>query len=179
MSLLLKSATERLRSAVRDVPDFPQPGIIFKDITPILQNAQLFRLAITLFADRYQRRNVDVVAAIDARGFLFASALAYCLGTGLALVRKKGKLPFKTIEASYELEYGKNTLSMHVDAITPGQKVVLIDDVLATGGTAQAALQLIHQLGGDVVETAFLVELGFLNGRPKLGSTPIFSIITY
>ncbi len=179
MHLKTGAAIERLRHAVRDVPDFPKPGVVFKDITPILQDAQLFRLTITIFAEHYKRKQVDQLVAIDARGFLLASALAYVLGTGVVIVRKKGKLPWKTIAASYDLEYGSNTIEMHTDAILPGQKVVVIDDVLATGGTMAATLDLIRQLGGEVVEAGFLIELGFLNGRAKLGNTPVHSLMTF
>lgn len=175
----LKSAIERLKASVRDVPDFPKKGIVFKDITPILQNAQLFRLATTLFNERYQRKTIDTVVAIDARGFLFASAVAYCLGAGIAIVRKKGKLPYKTIQKSYDLEYGSNTLEMHVDTIQKGQKVVVIDDVLATGGTLAATVDLVKDLGGEVVEAAVFIELEFLKGRKKLAPTPVFSVIQY
>lgn len=177
--VLLKSAMERLKSAIRDVPDFPKEGVVFKDITPILQNAQLFRLAITVLADRYQRKQVDQIVAVDARGFLFASAAAYVLGCGVSLVRKKGKLPYKTISTSYDLEYGSNTVEMHVDAIKPGQQVVIIDDVLATGGTMKATVDLVNQLGGNVTEAAFFIELRFLNGAAKLSPTPVFSILQY
>lgn len=176
---LLKSATERLRSAIRDVEDFPKKGIVFKDITPILENGQLFRLATTLFSDRYQRRAIDKVVAIDARGFIFASSVAYCLGCGIALVRKRGKLPGHTLRQTYDLEYGSNTLEIHDDSIQKGEKVVIIDDLLATGGTIKAACDLVGQLGGEVVETAVLVELSFLEGRKVLEPHPVFSIISY
>jgi adenine phosphoribosyltransferase len=136
-------------------------------------------LAVTIFSDRYQRKAIDTIVAIDARGFLFGSALAYCLGTGIALVRKKGKLPYKTIAKTYELEYGEGCLEMHEDALTPGKKVVIIDDVLATGGTVHATTELVTQLGGEIIETCFLMELGFLNGRQKLAPHPVFSIIQY
>lgn len=175
----LKSASTRLKSAVRDIPDFPQPGIVFRDISPILEDGQLFRLATTLFADRYQRKSIDAVVAVDARGFIFGSALAYVLGTGLVLARKKGKLPHKTVEASYDLEYGKNTLQMHFDAIKPGQRVVIVDDVLATGGTMKATCDLVRGLGGDIIEVAFLIELATLGGAEKLSPCPVFSIIQY
>lgn len=175
----LKSASIRLKSAVRDIPDFPQQGIVFRDISPILEDGQLFRLATTLFADRYQRKSIDAVVAVDARGFIFGSALAYVLGTGLVLARKKGKLPHKTVEASYDLEYGKNTLQMHFDALKPGQRVVIIDDVLATGGTMKATCDLVRGLGGDIIEVAFLIELAALGGAGKLSPCPVFSIIQY
>lgn len=177
--VLLKSAVERLKNSIRDVPDFPKEGVVFKDITPILQNAQLFRLAVTVMADRYQRRQVDQIVAIDARGFLFASAAAYVLGCGVSIVRKKGKLPYKTVEASYDLEYGSNTVQMHVDAVKPGQQVIIIDDVLATGGTMKAAIDLVEGLGGKVTEAACFIELKFLNGAARIAPVPVFSVIQY
>ena len=170
---------ERIKSAIRDVPDFPVEGIIFKDITPILEDAELFKLTIDMFMEHLKDKKIDKIAAIDARGFLFGSALAYKMGVGIALVRKKGKLPYTSIEESYELEYGTATLTMHVDSIAKGDKVLLIDDLLATGGTAAASASLINQLGGEIVEIAFLVELGFLNGREKLGDHQIFAPIVY
>jgi adenine phosphoribosyltransferase len=176
---LLKSAVERLKNSIRDVRDFPKKGVVFKDITPILQDAQLFRLAVTVIADRYQRRQVDQIVAIDARGFLFASAVAYVLGCGVSIVRKKGKLPYKTVEASYDLEYGSSTVQMHVDAIKPGQQVIIIDDVLATGGTMKAAIDLVERLGGKVTEVACLIELKFLHGAQRIAPVPVFSVIQY
>ncbi|NJK91402.1 MAG: adenine phosphoribosyltransferase [Blastochloris sp.] len=175
----MHSATARLKASVRDIPDFPQPGIIFKDITPILQDGQLFRLAITIFSERYQRKNIEQIVAIDARGFLFASALAYVLGIGLSLVRKKGKLPYKTVQTAYDLEYGSNTVEMHIDSIKKGQRVLIVDDVLATGGTMKAAMDLVGQLGGEVVEVAFFAEIEFLQGREKLGKVPVFSAMKF
>ncbi|GAB4247862.1 MAG: adenine phosphoribosyltransferase [Candidatus Methylacidiphilales bacterium] len=177
--MLLKSATDRLKNAVRNIPDFPEPGIIFRDISPILSDGQLFRLAGTIFSDRYQRKPVDAVVAIDARGFIFGSTLAYILGVGLVLVRKKGKLPFHTIEASFSLEYGSSKLQIHSDAIRHGQRVVVVDDVLATGGTLGAACELVRRLGGEVLEAAVLIELEALGGRAKVEPTPVFSIIQF
>lgn len=174
-----KSAIERIKANVRDVPDFPKPGILFRDITPILANGQLFRLAVTIFAERYQRKSVDKIVAIDARGFIFGSALAHFLGIGLVLVRKKGKLPSNSYSADYDLEYGSATVEMHKDAIRPGERVVIIDDLLATGGTAAAAISLVQKCGGEIVEVAFLIELAALKGREKLQSAPIFAAITY
>ena len=179
MSTSFKSAIERLKANIRDVPDFPKPGILFKDITPILANGQLFRLAVTIFAERYQRKSVEKIVAIDARGFIFGGALAHYLGIGLTLVRKKGKLPFKSHQSDYELEYGHGTLEIHVDGVEKNQRVVIIDDLLATGGTAEAAAKLVEQCGGEIVELAFLVELGFLHGRERLEKYPVFSAITY
>ena len=174
-----RSAMDRIKATIRDVPDFPKPGIVFKDITPILANGQLFRLAVTIFAERYQRRTVDKIVAIDARGFIFGGALAHYLGVGLAIARKKGRLPYKSHACAYELEYGEATLELHVDGVAPGQRVVIIDDLLATGGTAMAAAELVKKSGGEIVELAFLVELGFLHGREKLRGLPVFSAITY
>ena len=179
MSTSFKSAIERLKANIRDVPDFPKQGVLFKDITPILANGQLFRLAVTIFAERYQRKSVERIVAIDARGFIFGGALAHYLGVGLAVVRKKGKLPYDSHEIEYELEYGKGILELHVDGVEKNQRVVIIDDLLATGGTAGAAAQLVEKCGGEIVEIAFLVELGFLKGRERLTKYPVFSAITY
>jgi adenine phosphoribosyltransferase len=179
MSTSFKSAIERLKGSIRDVPDFPKEGVLFKDITPILSNGQLFRLAVTIFAERYQRKSVEKVVAVDARGFIFGGALAHYLGIGLTMVRKKGKLPYKSHQHEYELEYGQGILELHIDAIEPNQRVVIIDDLLATGGTAEAAAKLVEKCGGEIVELAFLVELGFLHGRKRLEKYPVFSAITY
>lgn len=179
MSASFKSAMDRLKANIRDVPDFPRKGIIFKDITPILNDGQLFRLAVTNFAERYQRKSVERIVAIDARGFLFGGALAYLLGIGLTVVRKKGKLPYQSHSIDYDLEYGTGTLEMHIDGVMKNQRVVVIDDLLATGGTAEAAAKLVEQCGGEIVELAFLVELGFLKGRERLAKYPIYSAITY
>ena len=179
MSTSFKSAMERLKASVRDVPDFPKKGIVFKDITPILNNGQLLGLAINIFAERYRRKSVEKIVAIDARGFIFGGALANYLGVGLALVRKKGKLPYESHSMEYELEYGKGNLELHVDAVEKNQRVVIIDDLLATGGTAEAAAKLVEKCGGEIVELAFLVELGFLKGRERLAKYPVFSAISY
>ncbi|MGE3309858.1 MAG: adenine phosphoribosyltransferase [Limisphaerales bacterium] len=168
-----------LQASIRNVPDFPKPGIQFKDITPMLSDAGLFASCIHLLVGPWKPGDIDLVAGIDARGFLFASAVAFHLGTGVVPVRKKGKLPYRTVEESYSLEYGTNTLAMHVDAIQPGERVLLVDDVLATGGTAAATVQLIEKLGGKVVELAFVIELGFLDGRARLPGKAIRSLITY
>lgn len=170
---------DSLRSAIRDVVDFPKPGIIFKDITPILSDAGLFRDSITLLCDTAGDRKIDKVVGIDARGFIFAAAVADRLGAGFVPVRKKGKLPWETRQMSYSLEYGESVVEIHRDAVAPGETVLLIDDLLATGGTAAAALALLDQLGANVVGVAFLVELGFLNGREKLGGHKIESILVY
>jgi adenine phosphoribosyltransferase len=179
MSIQFRSATERLKSSVRNIPDFPKPGILFRDITPILGNGQLFRLAVTIFAERFQRKSIEKVVAIDARGFIFGGALAHFLGVGLALARKKGKLPAKCFRADYNLEYGKDSMEMHVDSIEPGQRVVIIDDLLATGGTAKAVAQLVEKTGAEIVELAFLIELSELKGRGVLSKHPVFSAITF
>lgn len=170
---------EQLKAAIRDVPDFPVKGILFKDITPILQNGALFRQAVDAIADRHQGRNIAAVVGIDARGFIFAGAVAYKLGVGMIPVRKKGKLPWKTVVTSYTLEYGSETSEMHVDAVKPGDKVIIVDDLLATGGTAMAAAQLVRQLGGEIAEIDFLIELTFLKGRQRLSEYPVFSAIQY
>jgi adenine phosphoribosyltransferase len=174
-----KSAADRLKDKVRDVPDFPLPGITYRDITPILADGQMFRLAITIFAERYQRKSIDKIAAIDARGFIFGGAVAHVLGIGLIPIRKKGKLPAKTHEISYDLEYGSNTLTIHEDAIRPDERVIIIDDVLATGGTAEAAAQLVQRCGGKIIEMAFLIELSALKGREKFPQIPVLSVIQY
>lgn len=179
MQVQFKSAIDRLKSSIRTIPDFPQPGIQFRDITPILEDGQLFRLAITIFAERYKSRNVEKIAAVDARGFIFAGALSHFLGAGLVLLRKKGKLPFKTHRVDYDLEYGSNTIEMHVDSLKPGERVVLIDDLLATGGTAAAAAQLVEMAKAQIVEIAFLIELVNLSGRARLAKYPIFSAMTF
>ena len=170
---------DQLRAAVRDVADFPKHGIIFKDITPILADGALFRAAIDLFRERCRGRQIDKVVCIDARGFLFGSAVAYELGIGLVPIRKKGKLPYKTERAAYTLEYGEAEMEMHVDSIKPGERIVLIDDLLATGGTSASAVTLIKKVGGELVEAQFLIELEFLNGREKLQPDPVVSFLKY
>jgi len=179
MSIPFKSAGDRLKDCIRDIPDFPKPGILFRDITPILSNGQMFRLAITIFAERYQRKSIDKIAAIDARGFIFGGAVAHVLGVGFVPIRKKGKLPSKTFEVSYDLEYGNNVLTIHEDAIKPGERVIILDDVLATGGTAKAAADLVEKCGGKIIEMAFLIELQALAGREKFPGIPTISIIQY
>ena len=168
-----------LEAAIRNVPDFPQPGIQFKDITPVLGDARLFAGAIDLMAARHADADIDACVGIDARGFIFAAAAAKQLGTGFVPVRKKGKLPWKTHEESYSLEYGEATVAIHQDALQPGARVLLLDDLLATGGTAAAAVSLLKKIGAEIVEIGFLIELGFLNGREKMNGAPINSLITY
>jgi adenine phosphoribosyltransferase len=168
-----------LEAAIRNVPDFPQPGIQFKDITPVLGDARLFAGAIDLMAARHADAGIDACVGIDARGFIFAAAAAKQLGTGFVPVRKKGKLPWKTHEESYSLEYGEATVAIHQDALQPGARVLLLDDLLATGGTAAAAVSLLKKIGAEIVEIGFLIELSFLNGREKMNGAPINSLITY
>ncbi len=168
-----------LASLIRDVPDFPTKGILFKDLTTLLQDGAAFREAIEALAKPYQGHEIDVVAAIESRGFIFAAPVAYKLGAGFVPIRKPGKLPAATISVEYTLEYGSNTLEIHRDAIRPGQRVLLVDDLLATGGSARAATQLIEQLGGQVVGIAFLVSLTFLNGAAQLAGHQVFSVIDF
>lgn len=170
---------DKLRAAVRDVPDFPKKGIVFKDITPILNDGALFRASIDLFLDRCHEKKIDKIVGIDARGFLFGSAVAYALGIGFVPLRKKGRLPYKTESAAYTLEYGEAEMELHIDAITAGEKIVLIDDLLATGGTSASAVTLIKKVGGELVEAIFLIELEFLHGREKLEPTPVISFLKY
>jgi len=168
-----------LRAKIRDIKDFPTEGILFKDITTLLKDGPAFRYVVDLLAERYQQARVEIVVGIESRGFIFAGALAHQLRAGFVPVRKLGKLPGKTIEVEYELEYGRDALAMHEDAIQPGQRVLAVDDLLATGGTMAAALRLVEQLGGHVVGVAFLIELAFLRGRDKLKNNPLHSLIVY
>jgi len=169
----------RLRTAVRDVPDFPKAGILFKDITPILSDPELFRLAVDTFVGAARELNVTKVVGIDARGFLFGAPIAYALGLGFVPVRKKGKLPYRCESSAYALEYGEAVVEMHVDALNAGERVVLVDDLLATGGTAAAAIKLVEKIGAQVVEAQFLIELEFLHGRRNLGSTPARALLSF
>ena len=168
-----------LRALIRDIPDFPQPGIIFKDITPLLRQPGALAEAINQLATAVSAFEFDLIVSLESRGFLFAAPLAAKLNKGLIPVRKVGKLPHTTLRIDYTLEYGVNTLEIHRDAIEPGQRVLIVDDLLATGGTVGGTLQLIEQLGGQVVGTACLIELTFLNGRKLLGDHPVVSLITY
>jgi adenine phosphoribosyltransferase len=170
---------KEIEQAIRNVPDFPKPGIQFKDITPVLADPRLFAGAIDLLTQNVAPGSVDAVVGIDARGFIFAAAAALKLNAGFVPVRKVGKLPWQTIEQSYDLEYGTNTVAMHLDAIKPGQRVLLVDDLLATGGTAAAAVALMQKLGAHILEVAFLIELKFLAGRDKIPGLPIRSIVVY
>ena len=168
-----------IKQAIRNVPDFPELGIQFKDITPVLASGRLFAGTIELLAQRHASGSIDSVVGIDARGFIFAAAVAVRLGVGFVPVRKKGKLPFDTHEESYDLEYGSNTVAIHTDAVSKGSRVLLMDDLLATGGTAGAAIQLARDAGAEVLGCSFLVELAGLNGRSTLGVERVHSVIEY
>jgi adenine phosphoribosyltransferase len=168
-----------LRAKIRDIKNFPSEGILFKDITTLLKDGPAWRFAVDSLANRYQGERVDVVVGVESRGFIFGGAIAHQLRAGFVPVRKVGKLPAKTIEVEYELEYGRDALAMHEDAISPGQRVLAVDDLLATGGTMAATLRLVEQLGGRVVGVAFMIELAFLHGREKLKNYPLHSLIVY
>ena len=168
-----------IEKAIRNVADFPKPGIQFKDITPLLADARLFAGTIDLLTQNFEPGSIDAVVGIDARGFIFAAAAAQKLNAGFVPVRKKGKLPFKTIEEDYALEYGSATVAMHIDALKPGARVLLVDDLLATGGTAAAATSLVKKLGAQILEIGFLIELKFLNGRDRLKGVPVRSLVSY
>lgn len=168
-----------LKNAIRDIPDFPKPGILFKDITTLLQDGELFRQAVDALGERYAEKQIDVVVGVESRGFIFAAALAYKLGAGLVIVRKPGKLPYKTYQATYELEYGTDTLEIHQDAIKTGQHVLIVDDLLATGGTVKATAELVKRFDAQIVGIAFLIELAFLHGRDKLTDYDLTTIMTF
>ena len=180
MPMTKNSATvQEVAAAIRNIPDFPQPDIQFKDITPVLADVRLFTACIDHLTANIQPGSVDAVVGIDARGFIFAAAAAYKLGCGFVPVRKKGKLPHKTYEETYTLEYGSNTIAIHTDAIKQGARVVLIDDLLATGGTAGAAANLLKRFGAQILEITFLIELSFLKGRDRLQGLPVRSLIVF
>ena len=168
-----------IEKAIRNIPDFPKPGIQFKDITPVLADPRLFSACVDRLIGHLKPGAVDAVVGIDARGFIFAAAAALRLHTGLVPVRKQGKLPYLTHEVSYDLEYGSNTIAIHQDAFRPGSRVLLVDDLLATGGTAAAAVELIRKAGGQLVEISFFIELSFLKGRDKLRPHPVRSLVVY
>jgi len=171
---------EMLKSVIRDIPDFPKEGIIFKDITPLLSNPDSFKKAIDTMKVRYKDKKIDRVVGVEARGFIFASALAYALDCGVVMVRKPGKLPYKTYQKTYSLEYGEDTIEIHQDAFENDQKIVIIDDVLATGGTLAACIDLVKtNFNVGLVEVGFLIELDFLKGRQKLGNIPIYSMMHF
>ena len=168
-----------LTKHIRNIPDFPKPGILFRDITTLIQSPEAFAFAIDEFHQKYHTKHIDCVAAIESRGFIFGAALAYKLGVGFVPIRKKGKLPWETISESYSLEYGTDELFAHVDAIGKGQKVLLIDDLIATGGSLSAAIKLIERLGGDIVEAGVVIELVDLKGREKIAPKQLFSLVQY
>lgn len=168
-----------LRDRVRDVVDFPKPGIVFKDITPILEDRVAFRRSVDLLAERFIGRHIDKIVSVESRGFIFGSALAYALGAGMAVVRKPGKLPYRTDRETYSLEYGQDCLELHVDAIRRGERVLVVDDLLATGGTALATTRLVSRQGGEVVGCAVVIELSFLDGRQRLAPVPVESLLVY
>jgi adenine phosphoribosyltransferase len=170
---------EQLRKVVRSIPDFPKKGVIFRDITTLLQDAQSYQRAIDLLAHRYIGQGIDVVLGVEARGFIIGSALAYKLGTGVIIVRKPGKLPYRTQKVSYALEYGEDTLEIHEDAIKPGQRVLIADDVLATGGTVAACIDLVEKLGGEVAEACFLMEIEGLKGRERLAPHGVNALLKF
>lgn len=170
---------QEFKKLIREIPDYPKPGILFYDLTTLFRDPQAFRSLLEQMVARYRGERVEVVAGIEARGFVLASVLAYELGAGFVPVRKPGKLPWETTQVRYELEYGTDGLEIHHDAVQPGQRVLLVDDLLATGGTAAATAQLIRKLGGELVGAAFAVELAFLGGRQKLAGLDVFSVIRY
>ena len=175
----MSRAASTIRSLIRDVPDFPKKGIVFKDITPVVGSPAGLRAAVSELAARYRGKKVTKVVGVEARGFIFGAALAHKLGVGFVPVRKPGKLPWKAVRETYSLEYGTDSLEMHVDAVHKGERVVVVDDLLATGGTAAAAARLVRRCGARVLEVAFVVELAFLHGRRKLRGVPVFSIVRY
>src|SRR5215207_3284826 len=170
---------EHLKALIRDVPDFPMEGILFRDVTPLLRDARGISQVVDAFAARYREQGIDVVAGIESRGFLFGAPLAVALGVGFVPIRKLGKLPADKITREYALEYGTSSLEVHRDAVRPGERVLLVDDLLATGGTARAAAELVEELGGTVAEIAFVIELAFLNGRSALGDRPVHALLAY
>ena len=171
--------TNELRASIRDVPDFPKKGITFKDITPVLSNAGLFRSVIEAMAEQHRDLGITKVVGIESRGFIFAAPLAIALGAGLAIVRKPGKLPWQTVREVYALEYGEDALEMHIDAVGAGERVLVVDDVLATGGTADAVGKLVTRQGAELVGFTFLLELGFLHGARKLGARKVHALVQY
>jgi len=168
-----------LEKSIRNIPDFPKPGILFRDVTTLIQNKETFKKAVDLLAKKYKAKGFDKVVGVEARGFIFGAALAYKIGAGFVPLRKKGKLPFKTISTTYQLEYGTDTLEIHKDAIAPGEKILIIDDLLATGGTVKAVTELVKQLGGKISGIGFVIELVDLHGKDKLKEYPVFSLIKF
>lgn len=176
---LTTEETAWLKGFVRDIPDYPQSGILFRDITPLLQDARALRFAIDRLAERYRGAGIDAVVGIESRGFIFGTPLAYLLDVGFVPVRKKGKLPADTIAIQYDLEYGSNVLEIHTDGLRPGQRVLIVDDLLATGGTTEGTVRLVESLGAHVVSLAFLIELAALNGRSRLPGQDVFALLSY
>lgn len=170
---------DQLKDIIRDIPDFPKKGIIFKDITTLLQDANSFQKMIDLLSHRYIGQHIDKVVGVEARGFIIGAALAYKLGAGIVLVRKPGKLPSETFSKTYDLEYGTDTLEIHKDAIKPGEKILIADDLLATGGTMSAVVDMVQSMGGDIVECCFMAELDFLDGSKKLPEGKVFSLLHF
>ncbi len=170
---------KELKDLIKDVPDFPEPGIIFKDITPLLKSPKGLALAVDTIASQYAERSVEVVVGVESRGFIFGTAIACRMGMGFIPIRKPKKLPCETVSATYELEYGTDTVEMHRDAVESGTRVLLVDDLLATGGTIEACCRLIEEVGGEIAACAFVIELDFLKGRDRLGSREIFSLVHY
>jgi adenine phosphoribosyltransferase len=168
-----------LKQYIRSIPDYPQPGILFRDITPLLQDPTALRFAIETMANRYRSQQIDQVVGIESRGFIFGTPLAYLLGTGFVPVRKKGKLPSQVISVEYDLEYGSNVLEIHTDSIQPGQRILVVDDLLATGGTTAGTVKLVEELGAQVVSLAFLIELAGLEGRSRLPGLDVFALLSY
>ena len=175
----MNDPVEHLKKLIRNIPDFPKPGILFRDITPLLANPSGLALSVELMANPFRGKNIDLVVGAESRGFIFGTAVACCLSAGFSLVRKRGKLPHKKVSMSYDLEYGQDVLEMHADAIVPGQRVLIVDDVLATGGTMKACCDLVKQLGGEIVGIAVLTELTVLDGRKKIAPLPLHSVIQY
>jgi len=172
-------SAEDLRAKIREIPDFPKPGILFYDITTLLKDPAAFKEAVDLMLEPYRADKVDIVVGMESRGFIFSAPMAYVLGAGLVPVRKLGKLPAEVLSVEYALEYGSNTLEIHRDAIKPGQKVLIVDDLLATGGTVKGTIELVQRLGGEIVGLSFLVELDFLKGRDRLEAHRVTSVIRY
>ncbi len=171
--------TDWLKGFIRAIPDYPQPGILFRDITPLLQDASALRFSIETLTERFRHAQIDHVVGIESRGFIFGTPLAYLLGTGFVPVRKKGKLPWQTVAVDYELEYGTSILEIHTDALQPGQRVLIVDDLLATGGTTAGTVKLVEGLGAEVVSLAFLVELSALRGRDRLPGLDVFALLQF
>ncbi|MHB8646288.1 MAG: adenine phosphoribosyltransferase [Thermomicrobiales bacterium] len=170
---------DQIKQYIRDIPDFPQPGVLYRDITPLLANPAAFTEVLDALAERYRDARVEAVVAVESRGFIFGAPLAYILGVPFVTARKFGKLPYSTINVAYALEYGQAVIEMHTDALTPGQRVLIVDDLLATGGTTAATVELVEKLGGAVIGVAFVIELTFLNGRQRLRNHDLFALIQY